>query len=268
MSKTPLEPWQLNVSGISSSAARSASQRAFTLIELLVVIAIIAILAAMLLPALSKAKERSKRINCASNLRQLTLACQIYANDNSDRLPTNRTTTGTPLYWTWDMGVPTANLITDNGAHRKILYDPSFKEMENDILWGGPNGFNNSGYRVIGYGVTFPGTAQVHPTNINVKITPQPITYGMLSFAAPSPSERVLVADATISTGRDEANRAARPGQMYTGISGGWGEPHRTPHLNGQMPAGGNLGMLDGHVEWRRFADMRVRNLAAPYFWW
>ena len=66
---------------------KSNSRAAFTLIELLVVIAIIAILAAMLLPALSRAKESGRRIACLNNLRQLGLAAQMYAGDSQGTYP-------------------------------------------------------------------------------------------------------------------------------------------------------------------------------------
>jgi prepilin-type N-terminal cleavage/methylation domain-containing protein len=61
--------------------SRRGSREAFTLIELLVVIAIIAILAAMLLPALSSAKQKSQQIKCVSNLKQMTIAYYMYQQD-------------------------------------------------------------------------------------------------------------------------------------------------------------------------------------------
>jgi prepilin-type N-terminal cleavage/methylation domain-containing protein/prepilin-type processing-associated H-X9-DG protein len=68
---------------------RLAARPGFTLLELLVVIAIIGILASLLLPALSKARQKAKGIQCVSNMKQLTTAWMLYPGDFDDRLVTN-----------------------------------------------------------------------------------------------------------------------------------------------------------------------------------
>ena len=79
------------------AACRSRrSRRGFTLIELLVVIAIIAILAALLLPALSSAKQKTLTVACKSNLHQIGIGMRLYAEDNRDQYPLSTTTVPWP----------------------------------------------------------------------------------------------------------------------------------------------------------------------------
>jgi prepilin-type processing-associated H-X9-DG protein len=180
--------------------------------------------------------------------------------------------------WVWDLPWDVGDLMLPNisGAWR-VFYcpDSGFTELDNSNLWYfvPPVGGNEQGaFHVIGYAETFPGTASLAATNQNPSILPSAILdpSTQITYPAPPPTDRVLMADATMSRpGQTSINN--RGANSYTGIQGGYTKQHRTSHMNGTIPAGGNLGMLDGHVEWRKFPLMYPRTAigsGSPVFWW
>lgn len=105
----------------------SQQQQGFTLLELLVVIAIIAILAAMLLPALSHAKQKAQGISCVNNLKQMMTAMTLYTGDNHDFFPPNPDDGNTLPGYNWVSG--------EAGIGQPQEFDPDvIKDLTRSLL--------------------------------------------------------------------------------------------------------------------------------------
>jgi prepilin-type N-terminal cleavage/methylation domain-containing protein/prepilin-type processing-associated H-X9-DG protein len=236
----------------------------FTLIELLVVIAIIAILAALLLPALSKAKEKANRIACISNLRQWGLALDMYLDDSSQIFPDFSIANSTP------------------GA--RSGYD------QDNILWSDLAGFAAGGYGNSAWFNALPPYVSQKPLS-QYAASPQDFVNGRSIFNCPSaqflpaevnPLNRVAFSyginfkgtNGLVPAGSPFKATIVRHASAFVFFSDTRANSSETPfyganpsndlgaprgslnHLSSRHAAGANLTFLDGHAAYFKYTYM------------
>lgn len=247
-----------------------SKQRGFTLIELLVVIAIIAVLMGILLPTLGRVREQARQRSCASRVRQHMMALHMYGDENDGKLPLPNN----PFGWLWDIEVTTLNYMLGSGLNQDMFYCPSNANQQKNLdfywTWGvkgewDGRRFTGSGFACAGYCYLLELARGKRPDILN-KENKTGSKAWVKMLQEKNAGTREVVVDVVMSE--------YRPGRGYNfamiDVKGDGSEPpDQTSHLKtDDEPLGGNIGFLDGHVDWRHFRDMEERYKTGTTFWW
>lgn len=238
----------LKTAGKGIEMLRSKSSQAFTLIELLVVIAVIALLMAILLPSLAIAKERARRVVCSKNVNQFIIGCLTYAGDHDEDLPSGLSDKGedehTPI-----MSRKTRDAMVEIlGSHEALMCPWLSEPFDDDDGWYHDK-YGNYGY-VIGY--NYLGGHGGTPWSAFGPVTKE---WKSPQFSTDDPRMPLVVELNTWTTSTDQIFAPHGKRGPINQFCEGEGED-QTPQEVGA--AGGNIGLLDGSVSWKKIEAMEV----------